>query len=214
MENVSERLISLEEAKTALKCMRLGGLNEEEAVESLDSVCERVRKVTTAKLVEDIIENRLSAVQRDYIKKYWYEQKNTAQIARECGVSQAGVYRTIERANEIIRELMTSVISYQKDLIQTEVEPVILEESLEMCSARLGFTSSFCEMLRNLRAAQAIGIETLARALKISRRELEEIESGYRVPSAVTAMRYSALFGLEINMTFTNGRGKYQWKKV
>ena len=214
MENVSEKLISLEEAKTALKCMRLGGLNEEEAVESLDSVCERVRKVTTAKLVEDIIENRLSAVQRDYIKKYWYEQKNTAQIARECGVSQAGVYRTIERANEIIRELMTSVINYQKDLIVTEVEPVILEEALEMCSARLSFTSSFCEMLRNLRVSQAIEPDTLARALKISRRELEEIESGYRVPSAVTAMRYSALFGLEINMTFTNGRGKYQWKKV
>ena len=214
MENFSERLISLEEAMTALKCMRLGGLSEAEAVESLDSVCDRVRKVTTATLVENIIENKLSSVQRDYIRMYWYEQKNTAQIARECGVSQAGVYRTIERANEIIREFMTPVISYQKDLLLTAVEPVELEETLEICAARVGFTSSFCEMLRNLRVSQAIKPETLARALKISRKELEDIESGFRIPSAVTVQRYSVIFGLEITMTFTNGRGNYQWKKV
>lgn len=214
MENVSERLISLEEAKTALKCMRLGGLDEEEALECLDDVCERVRRVTTAALVEDIIENKLSGVQREYIKKYWYEQKNTAQIARESGVSQAGVYRTIERANEIIKELMTPVLSYQKNLLLTEVKPVEFEDALEICSAKNSFTESFCEMLRNLRVAQAIKPETLARALKISQKELEEIESGFRIPSAVTVMRYSALFGMKITMTFINGRGNYKWEKA
>ena len=214
MENISEKVISLEEARTALRCMRLGGLNEEEALECLDSVSERVRKVTLAGLVESIIENNLSDVQREYIKKYWYEQKSTAQIARECGVSQAGVYRTIERANQIIKELMTPVINYHRDLISSDIEPVVLEDSFEICAARKRFGSSLCEALRDMRVSRGIDCKTFANALKISVKELEEIEDGHRIPSIITAMRYSALFGIEIKMTFINGRGNYEWKKA
>lgn len=213
MENISERMISLEEAKTALKCMRLSSLSEEEALESLEDVVERVRRVTTANLVTNIINEKLSEVQRDYIKKYWYEQKNTMQIARECGVSQAGVYRTIERANEIIKELMTPVIQYQKDLMTAEVVPLV-QEAMETAASRESFTSSFCEELRNLRVSQGINEKSLSKALKISLKELEEIENGMRVPSITTAMRYSAIFNMEIKMTFVNGKGEYEWKKA
>ena len=213
MENVSERIISLEEARTALKCMRLGGLDPEEALESLEETVERIRRVTTAKLVEKIIEEKLSAVQRDYIKKYWYEQKNTAQIARECGVSQAGVYRTIERANEVIKELMTPLIMYQKDLSEVDVVPVI-REALEISAAKNGNTASFCDALRSFRMERGIAPEVLAKALKISPDELNEIENGMRLPSLTTAIRYSVLFNIRIEMTFINGKGEYKWKKA
>lgn len=213
MENISERVISFEEAKAALRCMRLGGLSEEEALESLDETAERIRKVTTAKLVESIIEEKLSAVQREYFTKYWYERKNTAQIARECGVSQAGVYRAIERANETIKELMTPLIRYQQNLMTADVVGVT-QEALEICSAEKCVSSSFCDALRNLRVARGISQDCLSRALKISVRELNEIENGMRVPSIVTAMRYSVLFGIEIKMTFVNGKGVYEWKRA
>lgn len=212
-KKMSERMISVEEAKEALKCMRLGGLSEEEALETLDEAAERVRKVTMSKLVERIIEEKLSDVQRECIKKYWYEQKNTAQIARENGVSQANVYRTIERANEIIKELMTPVVMYVQDVQEAEIIPVV-QESMEIVSARKSMTASFCEALRNIRVENAIQPEVLAGALKISVKELEEIESGRRVPSIVTAMRYTVIFGMEIKMTFVNGRGFYEWEKV
>lgn len=210
---MNERMISVEEARIALRCMRLGNLSEDEALETLDEVAERVRKVTISKLVEDIIEEKLSDIQRDYIRKYWYEQKNTAQIARESGVSQASVYRTIERANYIIKELMTPVIRYTEDISEVDVIP-LAEEALEVCAARKMMTESFCEELRNLRVGLAITPEALARALKISIKELEEIESGRRIPSIVTAMRYSAIFEMKIKMTFINGRGIYEWEKA
>lgn len=210
---MSEKMISLGEAKTALRCMRLGGLDEEEALECIDEVAERVRKVTMSELVEGIIEEKLSDIQREYIKKYWYEQKNTAQIARECGVSQASVYRAIERANEIIKDLMSPVVKYAEDSVEADVITVT-QEAMEICTARKRITESFCEALRNIRVGYAIKPETLARALKISIRELEEIESGRRVPSIVTAMRYSAIFEMEIKMTFVNGKGVYEWKKL
>jgi len=206
-------MISLDEAKTALRCMWLGGLSEEEALDCLDEVADRVRKVTISKIVEEVIEKSLSESQRRYIRMYWYEQKNAAQIARECGVSQAGVYKTIEKANEKIKELMTPVVMYAGLVSESEVIPVV-EEAMEICSARKSLTESFCEALRNLRVGNAITTETLASALKINERELTEIESGHRIPSIVTVMRYSVLFGMEITMTFVNGKGKYKWEKV
>lgn len=213
MENISENLISLEEAKAALKCMRLSGLDEEEALESLDELVERVRKVTTANLVENIIKTKLTAVQRECMEKYLYENKNTAQIARECGVSQGCVYRTVERAKEIIKELMTCVVEYQHDLIGVEVEP-ITREALKICAAKNSNSTSLSEELRNCRIVQALSPECLARALKISTKELDEIENGRRVPSVQTVMRYTALYNLKIKMTFKNGRGTYEWERA
>lgn len=213
MEETSEKMISLSEAKAVLRCMRLGGFSEEEALDCLDETAQRVRAVTTSSLVEEIIENNLSAVQRDYIKKYWYENKNTAEIARECGVSQAGVYRTIERANEIIRDLMTPVMKYRENVAKAEILPLV-QEAVEISAARNSLTDSVSEKLRNVRVENAISIEKLARALKISAKELEEIEGGRCVPSIITAMRYSAIFGLDIKMNFINGRGYYECQKA
>lgn len=210
---MNERMLTFEEAKTALRCMRLGGLSEDEALDTIEEVADRVRKVSISKLVESIIEEKLSDIQRDYIKKYWYEQKSTAQIARECGVSQASVYKTIERAHIIIKELMTPVMKYAENVLDADVI-TLTEEAMEICSARKALTDSFCESLRNIRIANAVSPEALARALKISIRELEEIESGRRVPSIITAMRYSTIFGMEITMTFVNGRGIYEWEKA
>ncbi|MCQ2485120.1 MAG: helix-turn-helix domain-containing protein [Clostridia bacterium] len=213
MEETSEKMISLSEAKAALRCMRLGGFNEEEALDCLDETVRRVRTVTTSALVEDIIRDNLSEVQRDYIRKYWYEQKNTSEIARECGVSQASVYRTIERANEIIKDLMTPVMKYRENVKNVGILPLV-QEAVEISAAMNSMTESLCENLRNVRIANALSVERLARALKISAGELEEIESGRKVPSIVTAMRYSAIFGLDITMNFVNGRGYYKCQKA
>ena len=63
MNNISEKIISVEEAKTALRCMRLGGLFEDDALESLDEFVFRLRDITTSKLVERIIERELTPIQ-------------------------------------------------------------------------------------------------------------------------------------------------------
>ena len=68
MNNISEKIISVEEAKTALRCMRLGGLSEEEALESLDEFVFRLRELTTARIVEKIIENELTPIPKRVMK--------------------------------------------------------------------------------------------------------------------------------------------------
>ena len=77
MKDISNEVISLEEARAALKCMRLCSFDENEALESIDSLVSRIRKVGTARLVEEIIENRLSDTQRRFMKEYWFPENDS-----------------------------------------------------------------------------------------------------------------------------------------
>lgn len=214
MNNISEKLISVEEAKTALRCMRLCDLSEAEALETLDELAFRLRDVTTSRLVEDIIENSLSEVQRDAMKLHLYEGLNSTQIGERLGVSQASAYNALLRANNAIAKLMTPLIKYQNDICSAEIVPLRMEKLLEICAGRNGSAKDFCLQLRNLRLSNALSEERLATSLRISQRVLSEIESGKRLPSLLTATRYSALFEIEIDMNLKNGKGVYNCKKA
>lgn len=213
MNNISEKIISVEEAKTALRCMRLGGLSEEEALESLDEFVFRLRELTTARIVEKIIENELTPIQKRVMKLYLYDGMNTSQIGKALGVSQPNAYQTLMRANEGIVRLMTPLVEYQNDIANAELVPLQVNRALEICAAKNGNTNSFCAELRNLRISYAISEQRLSANLKISVRELSEIESDKKLPSLTTAIRYSALFNAEIEMRFKNGRGDYSCKR-
>lgn len=206
-------MISVEEAKTALRCMKLGDLSEEEALECLEDFAFEIRNVTTAKLVEEIIENDLTPLQTEVMKMYLYENMGVVRIGRIIGLSQAAVSKIILRANNTIVKLLTPLIKYQNDISEAVIVPVQVNRLLEICAAKNGSTDSFCENLRNLRVAFDISKERLSTNLKISKGELEAIESGRKIPSITTAMRYSALFDVEIVMKFKNGRGFYSCKR-
>lgn len=213
MNNFSEKMISVEEARAALRCMRLGDLSEEEALECLEDFAFELRNVTTAKLVEEIIENDLTPSQTEILKMYLYDNMGVVQIARIMGLSQAAVSKTIVRANNTIVKLLTPLIKYQNDIADAEIVPINVGKLLSICAAKNGNTESFCEKLRNLRIAYDISKDRLSSNLKISRGELEAIESGRKIPSVTTAMRYSALFDVDIVMEFKNGRGFYSCKR-
>lgn len=86
MKNISDEVISVEEAKAALRCMRLGGFDENEALESIDSLVERIRKIGTAKLVDDIIETRLSENQRIFVQSIGFRARarRRLRVKGEC----------------------------------------------------------------------------------------------------------------------------------
>lgn len=213
MNNFSEKTLSLEEAKTALRCMKLGDLSEEEALDCLEDFAFGIRNVTTSKLVEEIIEKELTPLQTEVMKMYLYENLGVVQIGRIIGLSQSAVSKLIIRANNTIVRLLTPLIKYQNDISEAEIVPFQVSKLLNICAARNGNTDSFCEGLKNLRIAYDISLDRLASNLKTSRAELEAIENGRKIPSLTTSMRYSALFDVEIVMKFKNGRGFYSCKR-
>ncbi len=214
MKNISEQVISVEEAEAALRCMRLSGLDEYEALESVEGLVERIRKISTAKLVEDIIETRLTENQRIFVQEYWFSGKNTAQIARERGLSQASVYRTIERANDTIKELLRPLIMYQRDLPDVQVAPLFLGEIMGICSSGANKEGDLGSQLKSIRQSAAVTPEQAAEAMCITVRQLKNIEDGKAEPSLELVQRISAVFGIRFNLEFVNGRRKYEWKKA
>ncbi|MBO5420708.1 MAG: transcriptional regulator [Clostridia bacterium] len=214
MKNISDEVISVEEARAALRCMRLCSFDETEALESVESLVHRIRKVGTARLVEEIIEKKLSETQKHFIKEFWFNEKNTAQIARENCVSQANVYRTISRANETIKEFITPLVMYHNDLVITEIEPLYFREIMNITSASERKGISLSEQLKYIRLSNAVTSEQLAKAVCITVGELEKIENGKKLPSLEILERYSRIFNVEINLKFINGKGRYEWKKA
>lgn len=214
MKNISDEVISVEEARAALRCMRLCSFDETEALESVESLVHRIRKVGTARLVEEIIEKKLSETQKHFVKEFWFNEKNTAQIARENSVSQANVYRTISRANETIKELITPLVMYHNDLVITEIEPLYFNEIMNITSVSERKGISLSEQLKYIRLSNAVTSEQLAKAVCITVGELEKIENGKKLPSLEILERYSRIFNVEINLKFINGKGRYEWKKA
>lgn len=214
MKNISDEVISVEEAKVALRCMRLCNLDEYETLESIDSLVTRIRKITTAKLVEEIIETRLTENQRTIVLEYWFSGKNTAQIAREIGVSQANVYRTLTRANNLIKELLTPLVMYFSDLPTVRVAPLLLGEIMEICSAKRNRNDTAGTMLKNIRLSKAVTPEQASRAMCITVTELKKIEKGEKEPTLGFLLRFSEVFKVEFDLTITNGKERYKWKEV
>lgn len=213
MNGNDEKMISVEEAKTALRCMQLSGLSIEDALDSLEDCAFRVRNLTTSKIIERLIETELTEPQRKVIKMYFYDRMNTVQIGRKLKMSQASAYQTIERASSILVKLLTPLIEYQNDIVEVEAIPVKVSGLLRICAAQNSNAEDFATQLLNLRLAYDVSEKRLASNLKISERELADIESGKRIPSVTTAMRYSALFDTEINMNFKNGKGVFLCRK-
>ena len=214
MKIVNDAVISVDEAKAALRCMRLCNLDEYEALESLDSLVERVRKIGMADLVTDIIETKLTENQRIIVQEFWFSGKNTSQIARELGVSQANVYRTLSRANDSIKELLTPLVAYFSDLPQTQVAPIIVNEIMKISSAKSRNSEALPDILMNIRLSKAVSPECAARATNVSVRELEKIENGQVEPSIGFLQRFSRAFNVELDMSIVKGKERYGWKEV
>ncbi|MBQ7548532.1 MAG: transcriptional regulator [Clostridia bacterium] len=214
MNDPQETMISLDEARTALRCMRLSGLSEEEELEDIDDFTQRLRNVTAAGLVGYIIENRLSDTQRLFLKERWFSRKNTAQIAREHGVSQPNVYQTIARAENTVRDYMTPVIMYSRNILDPSIVPINYALLKRIRCAGEPFGGSMCEIIRDIRLSNAVGEEQFCTAVGISRKELEVIEKGKKMPTIPALLACSAVFGAEIRIKLTEGKGDYKWKKA
>ncbi len=214
MKEISDEVISVEEARAALRCMRLCSFDETEALESIDSLVNRIRKIGTAKLVDEIIENKLSDIQRVFMKEFWYEEKNTSQIARDHGVSQSNVYRAISRANETVRELITPLVRYHADLTEMKIQPMYFEEIMKISSAAKKKEGDLSQQLKNLRVSNAVTSEQLAKAVCITVNELEKIENGRKKVTVDLLEKYSKIFGIEFNLKLVNGKGRYEWKEI
>ena len=71
------------------------------------------RRLMLSQLLERAVDEELTSVQRDIIRKLWYDGLSMAEISRQLGVAKSTVTRQTERAYDRLRTALKYVLMYQ-----------------------------------------------------------------------------------------------------
>ena len=213
MKSISDNLISVEEARLALKCMQKCSLSADEALETVDEYIERIRAVSMASLTDYIIENRLTPVQRAAIKCYWFDTQSAEECAEEFGISPRAVYGAKTKAMQVIKEYLEPLVMYFTNLDSQALTPIFAAQALRMLKAQKSVGEKISKTLENIRVSHSLSSEKCALALGISEDELIKTEQGKRAPSIADIKKYSSIFNIKITMDFEKGDASLIWEK-
>lgn len=153
----------------------------------------RKREVDMANLLELAIENELTQTEREVVKLYWYDSETVTSIANKKGINPSAVGRTLSRAKEKLENVLKYAVLYQNDMNNEEVIPVILGRARVIAAAKRTVYRTPGERILGLRQAQNLARESLASALGISSKRLENIENNV-TPDADELLSLSVFF--------------------
>ena len=66
----------------------------------------RLPRQVQLKRIQRVIQEQLTPLQRETILAYYFQQQTIPQIAEARGVNKSTAYRTLRRAEEILREYL------------------------------------------------------------------------------------------------------------
>ena len=213
MNSITDNLISVEEANFALRCMREYLFTPQEALDSIETVVNRVRNIDMAHLTNHIIDTKLSAVQRHVIRRCCLEGVSVSQCAGELGLSLRAVYSARARGLEIIEEYLEPLVMYFRNLPGRDTVPLFAANSLKILagqSHRQGTTNS---IIKNIRTAYGISTQDIAKMSGVREKDILSSEKGSRPISVDEIENYSRIFGVNITLEFKKGKVTAIWKE-
>ena len=185
-------------------------LTSQEAIESIDGYVDRIRKIRVAKLVDFIIDTKLTPVQKSIIEDFWFNGITPAQTAGRLGISLSTVYASKAKAQRVIKDYLEPLVMYFKDIPECDTAPVA-EMCLEMLKAKKSSDVLLGESLKNIRLCGAVDAAVLSKALGINESELKKIESGNKELTTSLLEKYSRIFKINIYLQCSDGEWRLKW---
>lgn len=213
MNTITDNSILLEEARLALTEMRKYGFDAYESLEDIDSYVNRIRTVCISDLLNYVIETRLTEVQRETLKDYWFNDITPDETAKRLKISLRSVYSSRTKAQEIIKDYLEPLIMYFRNMPSSDVMPAVISESRSVLKARKAPTQNFDGALENIRLTFGADSALAASALGIKEKELIKKEKEKCEPTLSELKKYSRTFGTKIILEFDNGNGEIKWLK-
>lgn len=213
MNSITDNLISVEEARFALRCMREYLFNEQEAMDSIETVVNRVRNIDMAHLTNHIIDTKLSAVQRHVIRRCCFDGVSVSQCAAELGLSLRAIYSARAKGLEIIEEYLEPLVMYFRNFPGRETVPLFAANSLKILASQSQSKSETGNMLRNIRTAYSVSAQDIAKMSGVREKDILSAEKGSRPVSVDEIENYSRIFGVNITLEFKEGKVNAEWKK-
>lgn len=156
----------------------------------------RKRSVDMALLLEQAIENELSAVEKSVIRDRWLESLSVREIALKRKSSPAAVSTTLKRAQEKLHKVLSYAVRYQNDTLNESIVPLELGRAKAIAAARSFSGGSVAERLANLRRRENLSREAQSRATDISAPRLASFEKGNAQPDLPELIVLSGFFGV------------------
>ncbi len=202
MNTITDKMISLEEARFALNNITKNSFSVEEAIETVDSYVERVRLVNLAWLTDYIIQTRLTEIQRNVIKQIVFEMKSANECARELGVSLRAVYSAKSKALEIIGGYIEPILMYFQNLTDKGDVSPFLHSALQVLAAQKALDKSGGNLLKKIRLSCGADIQLTSRITGYSEKEINSLESGVKEISVSILEKYAKAFNFKMFFEF------------
>lgn len=213
MNTITDNSILLDEARLALREMRKMGYTPDESLEGIGSYVNRVRAICVSELIDNVIETRLSELQKRIIRDYWFNDIAPDDIAESLNISRRTFYSSKARAQDVIKDYLEPLITYFRNLPSSDVMPAVLDESFAMLKARKASAENLDSALKNIRLTFGAETGLAASALGIEEEELIKKENSKREPKLSDFKKYSKAFSTKIILEFDNGNGEIKWLK-
>lgn len=142
--------------------------------EELEDWLIRQRKEELYALVRRVIKNEFSKEDKLLIDLKWYKGLSAEEISKKTGISRAGVYRRIDKINDILYEKLKYAMEYRFGIKERTPVVAVL---CDVKSRGEGDTAvSVAARLRSLRAGQHISLSDLSRCTGIAEARLSGLE--------------------------------------
>ncbi len=213
MNTITDKMISLEEARFALNNIVKNSFSVEESLETLDSYVERVRLVNMAWLVNHIIETKLTDIQKYVIKSILFEMKGADECAEGLGVSLRAVYSAKKKALEIIEGYIEPILMYFENLTEIKDVSLFALSALNVLSAQKSKGKANDNVLLKIRLYHGADLPLTAKLTGYSEKEILQFESGVKEITVNALERYSKGFKLKIVYDSDPITGGLKWTK-
>lgn len=163
------------------------------SVEERRDYVRRKRRADLSNVVREIIETELSDIEKQVVLSMDIDKDSARKLSKKLGISETQIYRIRSRAEDKLSCYLKYVLKYcdkfEEKLTPLEYKKIKTESLMNNSPAK-----NLCHRLRKLMAKESIDIEMLYKSLKLSKRSIDEIIKGIRLPDANELLTLSYFF--------------------
>ena len=163
------------------------------SVEERRDYVRRKRRADLSNVVREIIATELSDIEKQVVLSMDIDKNSARKLSKKLGISETQIYRIRSRAEDKLSCYLKYVLKYcdkfEEKLTPLEYKKIKTESLMNFSPAK-----NLCHRLRKLMAKESIDIEMLYKSLKLSRRSIDEIIKGIRLPDANELLTLSYFF--------------------
>lgn len=138
----------------------------------------RKRDVDLALLLEKAIHKELTKNEREAVIAHWFDCETVTQIANKKNINPSAVKRTLSRAEEKLKRVLSYVVSYQHNIHDESLIPLAIGKARVIAAARNATGGNSGNRITRLRQSQNISAKTMSDILGVNENRLAQLENG------------------------------------